>query len=65
MACLNEKANIRVHESNCHSDGTAIGQDCLAISSASFNETEDIIPSEVVTKNKISLAFGEVSTPER
>ena len=55
MACLDEKANIRVHESNCHGDGTAVGQDRLAISSAFLDETEDIIPSEVATKTKLAV----------
>jgi hypothetical protein len=45
VTCLDEKADIRVHESNGHSDSASVGQNCTAIGSALFDETEDVVPS--------------------
>jgi len=45
VACLNQEANVSVHEINGHSDVFAVGKDGAPICSTLFDEAEDVIPS--------------------
>jgi hypothetical protein len=52
---LNQKADVSVHEPNSHSDSTSIRHDCVEVSSAFLDETENIIPAAIGEKKLVFI----------
>lgn len=64
VTCLDEKTNVRIHEGNLHRDVFTIRQDSSPICTATLDEAEDVIPSNI---SEISYLFlkGHLETAHR